>query len=196
MKYLLLIVSLCLSIQASSQVKGLLLHGTEHIEEGYIEYEQGYKHYLYFTLNQNVESVRVYAHEITGFVTEQDTFKVLHDFYIKNGFLKTHYPVGFAKQIVEDSVSLYLHQHLGKKSTSQGDALLQMVNTINNYFIKFQGELIPINSSKNQFKQQISKIFSQNKVLQQAILNDKYTYNDIDTIVRIYNRGLKETTTP
>lgn len=196
MKVSLLLVSLCWSTFIFGQTKGVLLHEDNTTEEGYITFKQQYGNYLYFTLDQQVENVKVYADEITGFVINADTFKVIHNFYVKTGFLKTHFPIGFVKSIVEDSVSLYLHQHITKKCKNSGSIAVQVPDTLENYFLQINGQLISIRKSQKQFQEQVSNLFKFSKRLHKSILDGKYNYADIDTIVKIYNRELRQTTTP
>ncbi len=196
MKISSLLVFLCWSTLLFSQVKGVLLHEDNTTEEGYITFKQQYGDFLYFTLDQDIENVKVYASEISGFIADTDTFKVLHNFYVKTGILKTHYPIGFVKSVIEDSVSLYLHQHISQKRKNTGDIAVQIPDTLENYFLKINGKLISIRKSQKQFQEQVSQLFKLSKRLHQSILEGKYHYTDIDTIVKIYNEELRQTTTP
>ena len=180
-------------LQAQDLKKGILLHQDDIVEEGYLFFNERYKHYLYFTLEEGKEPVMVYANEIQGFVVEQDTFEVLKNFFVRDGFLKAHYPIGFAQVLVDGKVSLYYHKHVSSESQTKGVNRVITEMVIESFLLKKEAdeEVVLVRSSNKRFKEVLSVYFKDCDALSQAILADKYTYNDIQTIVKTYNDSQK-----
>lgn len=175
--------------QAQDLKQGMLLHDDGTVEEGYIYYNERYKHYLHFTLEPNKEPVVVPAQEIKGFIQGQDTFEVLKNFFVRDGLLKAHYPIGFAQVKVEGNVTLYYHKHVSVESQTKGDNRVITELLVESFLLKKHQteEVILVRSSKKKFKEVLSSYFKDCESLCRDILKEKYTYSDIEHIVKAYN---------
>jgi len=187
MRFFMLLLTIAAAIcPANAQLfdaytRGHYLDGNNQPHHGLIKFDETSR-YIKFKADADQKATKLTTDDITGFVTDKDTFAVVGEFEVPYGLSAAVIPGAFAKVLQAGEVTLYVTYSIigyGQTMAHVESYLLRKRNS---------SRVVRVPTGPVKFKRELSSYFSDSGQLSQRIKDGSLAFDQLSEIVERYNQ--------